>query len=425
MGRAALGLGLILGLGAAGCGDTDADVTSGTGEPTTAGPTSDPSGSTSDPSTTASPTSDPGTGSSGSTTATTTDSTTDPDTTDPSTTDPDTETGVETVEPNPTDTDTDPDTTDTDTTDTDTDTTDTDTTDTGVPDCQDILLNPAGPEVVMAPEFAEFYTTYDLGPVPGVPMGALLGGCTIHYADDNKLLIAGESETSTGKIYEIGVVRGECGNIIDWDGLATPLVDAPYVDANLAYGPKTVLFYTHWPVNQVSQLLPEAMAPVSNISMMTIGVNEDQGVSGLGFVPPSLDDPTGLRVLTWAGGHWYHVDYSEQADHFALTGTTKITSLPNGPGGFAYVPADSPGFDALSIIVSEWSSNTVGVYEVDALGDPQNATRKDFFTTFPRPWGAYFEPVKGDFLFLTWGAPNLDDRVYIVQGFEPPPPIPQ
>jgi hypothetical protein len=42
--------------------------------------------------------------------------------------------------------------------------------------------------------------------------------------------------------------------------------------------------------------------------------------------------------------------------------------------------------------------------------------------TFPRPWGAYFEPVTGDYLFLTWGAGN--DRIYLVEGFAAPPPPP-
>jgi hypothetical protein len=64
----------------------------------------------------------------------------------------------------------------------------------------------------------------------------------------------------------------------------------------------------------------------------------------------------------------------------------------------------------------------VAVYEVDGFGDPKPSTRKEFFTTFPRPWGAYFEAQTGDFLFLTWGT--IPDRVYVVQGFTKPPPPP-
>ena len=58
----------------------------------------------------------------------------------------------------------------------------------------------------------------------------------------------------------------------------------------------------------------------------------------------------------------------------------------------------------------------------DQQPHPLERTRKDFFTAFPRPWGAYFEPLTGDYLFLTWG--DAMDRVFIIQGFMPPPPIP-
>jgi len=49
------------------------------------------------------------------------------------------------------------------------------------------------------------------------------------------------------------------------------------------------------------------------------------------------------------------------------------------------------------------------------------STRREFMSSFPRPWGAYFEPVTGDYLFLSWGLGT--DRVYVVQGFVPPPPV--
>jgi hypothetical protein len=92
----------------------------------------------------------------------------------------------------------------------------------------------------------------------------------------------------------------------------------------------------------------------------------------------------------------------------SVTGVTPTVTLPNNPGGFAYVPAGSPGFAAQSIIVAEWrqsgqADDRVAVYEADAQGDPIIATRREFMSAFPRPWGAYFEPVTGDYLFLSWG----------------------
>ncbi|MEW5849065.1 MAG: hypothetical protein AB2A00_09630 [Myxococcota bacterium] len=54
------------------------------------------------------------------------------------------------------------------------------------------------------------------------------------------------------------------------------------------------------------------------------------------------------------------------------------------------------GFPVQSIMVAEWSVGKVAAYEVDNEGDPIPDTHHDFFTTFPKPWGAYFEPETGD-----------------------------
>jgi hypothetical protein len=282
------------------------------------------------------------------------------------------------------------------TTDTTSTTTGDTTGDTTTGACSDAPPMPAGPEVQLAPAFTEFYKVYELGPVPGIPAGSRLGGCVIAYDDPNTLLVVG------------------------FTGVSEVMAQTPYVDANLAYVQSGLLFYTQWPVNQISQLLPGQSAPAVTTDLNALGV--ESSVGGLGFVPPSYADAGGMRVLTWSGGRWYHVDRTPNGDLFTLSNAQPITALPNGPGGFAYVPKGSPGFEVDHLIVSEWSTNTVGVYEADASGDPLPATREDFFSTFPRPWGAYFEPLTGDFMFLTWG--QQVDRVYIVQGFEPPPPIP-
>ena len=159
-------------------------------------------------------------------------------------------------------------------------------------------------------------------------------------------------------------------------------------------------------------------------------------LEGVGFaahrgVPAAAGE---LRILTQnaisADGYWYHVDYKSggaQGTFVFLNGVKKLT-LPRWPGGFAYVPAGSPGFDEQALIVAEWRENSVATYSVDDQGDPIPSTRKPFFNTFPRPWGAYFEPVAGDYLFLTWRAQeqgiSVPDRIVVVAGFKPPPPPP-
>jgi hypothetical protein len=271
-----------------------------------------------------------------------------------------------------------------------------------VPNCPPPAM-PAGPSVALAAPFDTLYSVYDLGPVPGVPNP--LGGTVISSASNDTLLVAGGSENSTGAIYKIGVARNECGHITSFVGTATTVAATPYVDANLVYARDDLLLYTEWPMYNFSQLAG--------------------GPGGLGRVPPNLASAGELRMVTWPGGRWFHAATTPDGNLLAVGGVTQTATLPNEPGGFAYVPAGSPGFAAQSLIVAEWrfdaNMDRVAVYEVDAMGDPVVATRREFFAKFPRPWGAYFEPVTGDYLFLSWGSG--EDHVYIVQGFVPPPPI--
>jgi hypothetical protein len=175
-------------------------------------------------------------------------------------------------------------------------------------------------------------------------------------------------------------------------------------------------------------MLANANGPARQTDLRAFGLPEinDQGPGGLGKVPPNLGPAGKLRFVTWPGGRWYHLDTVPDGPLLRVVGIDTPVTLPNEPGGFAYVPAGSPGFPRQSIIVAEWrrldaSADRVAVYEVDASGDPIVATRREFFSRFPRPWGAYFEPLTGDYLFLSWGTGQ--DQVYIVQGFVPPPKL--
>jgi hypothetical protein len=273
---------------------------------------------------------------------------------------------------------------------------------------------------VMTGEFEPHYNVYDLGPVPGMPAGHL-GGCVALYNDPDTLLIAGNSESAEGQLYSIKMKRDACGHVLGFEGTAQLVATTPYIDANLLYGKENVLLYSQWPANQVSQLLPGAGAPALTTDLLPFGV--ESSIGGMGFVPPGFATEGTLRGITWQAGNWFQLATSFQGGLYQVTGATKVTTLPNGPGGFAYVPAGSPGFPAQSVIMAEWSVDKVAVYEVDGQGDPLAATRKEFFSYFPKPWGAYFEPVSGDYLFLTWGP--TPDRVYVVRGFVPPPEPPK
>jgi hypothetical protein len=289
------------------------------------------------------------------------------------------------------------------------------------------IPTPAGADVTVGPDFINNYTAYALGQVPGVP--SPLGGVLLKHDDPNTLLVAGGSEEPTGAIYAIQVRRDSCNHIVEFVGTATKYADAPNVDANLVYGPQNLIVYTEWPQYTLSQLLPNATSPSSRTDLRPLGIptTNDQGPGGIGFVPPGNPAAGQMRIVTWPAGHWFHVGVTlEPSGLYQIDSLTEFTQLTRNPGGFAYVPAGSPGFTNQSLIVAEWSQadpslDRVAVYEVDNSGDPVPSTRREFLSKFPRPWGAYFEPLTGDYLFLTWGAG--DDRVYIVQGFVPPQPV--
>lgn len=289
--------------------------------------------------------------------------------------------------------------------------------DAPAPDAGCMSLTPAASaDVVLAAPFDTLYTTYDLGPVPGVP--SPLGGTVVSSTDPNTLLVAGGSERADGAIYQIGVTRDGCGHIIAWNGTATLVASAPYVDANLVYATPDLLLYTEYPVHQLSQLRTGSTEPDRRTDLSAIGLSSSAG--GVGFVPAGVTAAGQLRLMTWPDGTWYHATTAPDDDLLSVTAVEATTAvLPNGPGGFAYIPAGSPGFTTQGLIVAEWSYNTVAVYDVDDQGDPQVDTRREFFSSFPRPWGAYFEPVTGDYMFLSWGSG--EDHVYVVHGFVAPP----
>jgi hypothetical protein len=285
---------------------------------------------------------------------------------------------------------------------------------------------PAGPEVELAPAFRDSYAAFNLGPVPGVP--SPLGGIVVSAADPNRLIVAGASERPEGALYAIEVTRDSCGHILGFVGTATRIATAPYVDANLVYGPGNLLVYTEWPQYTLSQLAPGATTPSVRTNLTSLGLAPlpDQGPGGIGYVPPGLMGAGTLRIVTWPEGRWYHVAATLSGGLYTIDGLTEVARISTEPGGFAYVPAGSPGFDRQSLIMAEWrrsdrTLDRVAVFEVDEDGDPVPASRREFFSRFPRPWGAYFEPITGDYLFLTWG--DGDDRAYIVQGFVPPPKL--
>lgn len=285
--------------------------------------------------------------------------------------------------------------------------------------CVDPLVTPkpaAPEEAALAPAFAQHYAVYDLGTPPGMPAGHL-GGSAVLASDPNHLVLVGQSETPSAGLYRIGVKRDACGHIAGWEGSATLLASTPYADASLVELANQTLLYSQWPVARVGQLLPGAKTPSADTAL---GVMDSPG--GLALVPSYLKAAGELRALGWPNGTFFHVAAKPNGALLELGAATPTKTLGGGPGAFAYVPPDSPGFDKPSMLVAEWTGDQVGAYAVDAQGEPLPESRVEFFSKFVKPWGAHFEPKTGDYLFLTWSG--IPDKVFVVRGFAPPPPPP-
>jgi hypothetical protein len=270
--------------------------------------------------------------------------------------------------------------------------------------------------VMVDPAYADKYTCFDLGPVPGVPPQKY-GGLTLTLDRcSTRLLIGGEANYPAGKIYGIDVVRDDHGHVSAFAGTASVFADAPGNDGGVTYGPNKVLFVTHYPGNAIQQTKfgstqVDKLAPLDGLKVASAS-------AGLNFVPPDFAGAGALKLVSWAGGQWYTMALAPDAQGtFDVMSAKLELTLPGGPDGFVYVAAGSPHFDRNSLLVSEWSADKIATYQADDQGNPVLGTRHDFITGLSGAEGAYRDPATGDFFFSTWGQEA--DRVIVVRGFVP------
>jgi hypothetical protein len=271
--------------------------------------------------------------------------------------------------------------------------------------------------VVVDPYYADKYTCYDLGPVPGVP-ALKYGGLTLTLDRcSTRLLIGGEANDPRGMIYAVDVVRDATGHIAGFSGMATVHAAGDRNDGGVSFGPGNVLFVSRYPSNQLQQTKPGSRLADKVIELTPLKIQYSTG--SLNFVPADFPSAGAFKLVSWPGGQWYTIGIKPD-----LTGTYDIVSvkqeltLKGGPEGFVYVAAGSPLFAKNSLLVSEWSANEISTYETDENANPALTTRKTFITGLRGAEGAYRDPATGDFFFSTWGQ-QKDDRVVVVRGFAP------
>jgi hypothetical protein len=270
--------------------------------------------------------------------------------------------------------------------------------------------------IFLAPEFEDFYTCYDLGNLPGVPIN--WGGLTVKIDDPYVLLIGGAANTLAGKLYEVEITRSVDCHVTGWAGSPIEAFgEASYNDGGVTYGPDDVLFLARWPNNELGQQMLGSVATDKVVSLGNFSVVSSPG--GLNFVPPGFAGEGQLKMVSWPGGQWYSVGLQPDGNGtFDITGATLETTIIGGPEGFVHISDLNPGFPVEGLLVSEWSAGNLAAYDADDNGDPINDTRRNFITGLTGAEGAFLDPLSGDFLFTTFGGGN---RLIAIRGFTPNP----
>jgi hypothetical protein len=271
--------------------------------------------------------------------------------------------------------------------------------------------------VQLVPPYDGRYTCFDLGPVPGV-MTTRYGGLSLTAEPCSTTLLIGVNANAFGaKLHAVGVTRNARGHLNGFSGLASPMIDAPYHDGGVAYGPGGVLFITRYPVNEIQQTLPGSTGVDKVIPLAPLMVSSS--AASLNFVPTNLPGGGSLKLVTFGGGDWFTLLLSPDGlGTYDIVAAKRERTLTGGPEGFVYVAAGSPLVAAHSVLVSEWSGRRISIYEIDQNGNPRLDTSRSFINGLNGAEGAYRDPATGDFFFSTWGHP-LGDRVIVVRGFAP------
>lgn len=278
--------------------------------------------------------------------------------------------------------------------------------------------------LALGSDFAADYTATSFGSVPGLP--ARYGG--LAFLDHNTLLIGGNANTAAGRLYTIDVARGSGGHITGFSGTAQVFGSVgEYNDGGVVFGPGGVLFTSRWPVNELGQTKPGSTDEDKIVNLAPLG--SAQSHAALNFVPSGFAGAGQMKIVSWSGGQFYTATLAaDGSGTFDVTTVVQedlnpslpgIQNVPGGPEGFVYIDGANAGFGADSMLISEYSANTVGVYELDGNGNPLVATRRDFLTGLSGAEGAAIDPLTGDFLFSTFGGGN---QVVAVRGFLAPPP---
>lgn len=274
------------------------------------------------------------------------------------------------------------------------------------------LLAAAVSAQTIQPPYDTAYGYVDLGAVPGVP--GPLGGVTFKWNDPQTLLVGGSANNSAGAIYQIGVTRDQNGHLTGFAGTATLVSTAPNIDGGLTYAPNGVLMFTTYSNHNLGQIRPGSTVPDRIDNLTAYGVASSTGT--LNFVPSGFPGAGQLKIASYNGGGFYGFTTALAANGtYDITPANGPVQIGGGPEGILYVPPGSSLIpDYQYVLINEYGTGSVVLYQLDANGNPVPASRTPFLTGLSGAEGACTDPVTGALVFSTYGG---GDRVVVVEGF--------
>jgi hypothetical protein len=261
--------------------------------------------------------------------------------------------------------------------------------------------------------FDQSYKITNLGSVGEL---SYYGGLAFSSADT--LLLGVYNTYTEAAIYAVPVKRDAAGHI---NGFGTPnslFASTPNAYGGYSfYGPTGVLLYVLFDrataTAQLGEIKSGSTTPPDKLADLSkVLPQSDNQLLSVGVVPAGF--PGAGTVKGSSYGHFYDLALSPDD-----AGTYNVTSAMQGADvaavGFAYLKAGSPLIYADSMFVS--SSNTIGIYNLTANGDPDPAQHSYFVFGGGSYGEVVIDPVTNDLLFVVDA-----NTIYLVTGFAPPAP---
>lgn len=275
-----------------------------------------------------------------------------------------------------------------------------------------LLAAPLAAQTLAAP-FNTAYTLTSLGTVAGVP--TFYAAIAFKITDPNVLLMAGGAGSATGAIYEVPLIRGAGGHITGF-GAPVQVVTTPNIDGGMCYAPNLCLLYTTWPSNTLGQVLFGTTTVARTLALTTYGIGSSTGACN--FVPAGYPGAGGFKIASYSTSTFYDVNLVPHASNDGTwdiaPGLTPVTITGN-PEGFVYPPAGSPLIpDYTKMLICQWGTGIVGLWTIDATGNPVQASQVTFISGITGADGAAMDPITNDLLVSTYGGGN---QIVVVSGF--------